>query len=42
MDTVEKISEKMEISREGVEGLLKVLKRDKLIYNLRPGVWGVV
>ena len=42
LDTVEKIAEKMGISREGVEGLLKVLKRDKLIYNLRPGVWGVV
>ena len=41
-DTVEKISEKMEISREGVEGLLKVLIRDGLVYCLRPGVWGVV
>jgi len=41
-DTVEKISEKMGISREGVEGLLKVLIRDGLVYCLRPGVWGVV
>jgi len=42
LDTVEKISEKMEISGEGVEGLLKVLKRDGLVYSLRPGVWGTI
>ena len=42
LDTSEKISAKMEISREGVEGLLKVLIRDGLVYCLRPGVWGVV
>jgi len=42
LDTVEKIAEKMGISREGVDGLLKVLARDNMIYCLRPGVWGVV
>ena len=42
LDTVEKISDKMEISHEGVEGLLQVLARDNMVYSLRPGVWGTI
>jgi len=38
-ETVDQISKRLGISMEGVVGLLRVLQRDKLVFEYKPGHW---